>query len=266
MIIKYQMRPTTIRTNSRFRGPTETEKYANFILESVHDMKLLGSVMDRNDFVDGSRGHTDFINDNFAAYVSGGAGITSNINTASVLTSPLGDLIQRDATTGYVNAMNATWSVANGCSKITSADGWTQLFSNGLQDPAGILTVQNVKPGDIIYIRMAVKFISGDNTSFAVGSHNINQNEGDIKKFTLPSNGTTIYVDKRLYCRHREPISINIDVQNTPAHLQATVIEIKELEVRYIMEDNVSVLPVNTTLKSRLNSLESDIENIINNI
>ena len=265
MIIKYQMRPTTIRTNSRFRGPTETEKYANFALESVHDMKFLGSVMDRNDFVDGSRGHTDFIDDNFAAYVSGGAEIVSNINTASMLTSPLGDLIARDAT-GYVNLMdNTVWSTANGCTATLSPTG-VQLASTGLQDPAGILSVQQVKPGDIIYIRMGVKLISGDNTSFAIGSHNINQNEGDIKKFTLPSNGTTIYIDKRLYCKHREPISINIDVQNTPSHLEATTVEITDLEVRYIMEDNVTVLPVNIVLKSKLNSLESDIENIINNI
>jgi hypothetical protein len=265
MIIKNQLRPTTIRTNSRYRGQTEIEKYANFVLESVHDLKLLGSVMDRNEYIDGSKGHTDFINDNFAAYVSGGADITANINTASVLYSPLEDLIARDATTGYVDVMTSEWTTANGCTKTKATTG-VVLSSTGLQDPAGILTVQNVKEGDIIYIRMAVKFLSGDSTSFTVGSHDINQNTGDVETFPLPQNGTTIYIDKRLYCKHREPISINIDVQNTPATLQATSVEIFDVEVRYILEDKVAVLPVNTSLKSRLNSLESDIRNIINNI
>jgi hypothetical protein len=174
-------------------------------------------------------------------------------------------LIERNEETGFVDVMTAAWSEANGCTR-TLAPGGIQLSSTGLLDPAGIFSVQEVKPGDIIYIRMGVKFISGDNTSFTIGSHNINQNAGDVKKFTLPSNGSTIYVDKRLYCKHREPISINIDVQNTPANLQATAVEIFDLEVSYIMEDSVRVLPINTTLKSRLNRLESDIQNIINNI
>lgn len=264
MIIKNQLRPTTIRTNSRFRGQTETEKYTNFVLESVHDMKLLSSVMDRNEYVDGHRGQTDFIDDNFAAYVSGGAPIIANINTASVLYSPLEELLKRD-TAGYVDLMDSIWTEKNSCSRTKTSTG-IQLATLGLNNPEGIVTQLNVKEGDIIYIRMGVKFISGDNTSFGIGSQNINQNIGDIKKFTLPENGSIIYIDKRLYCKHREPLSINIDVQNTPSTLQATTVEVFDVEVRYMMEDNVTVLPVNTTLKSRVNNLESDIRNIINNI
>jgi hypothetical protein len=264
MIIKNQLRPTTIRTNSRYRGQTEIEKYANFVLESVHDIKLLGSVMDRNDYIDGHRGQSDFIYDNFSAYVSGGTPITANINTASVLYSPLEELLKRDDK-GYVDLMDMAWSQNNSCARTKTPTG-VQLSTAGLNNPEGLMTVLNVKEGDIVYVRLGVRFISGDNTSFAIGSKNINQNTGDLKKFPLPENGSSIYIDKRLYCKHREPISINIDVQNTPSQLEATVVEVFDVEVRYIMEDRVTVLPVNTTLKSRVNTLESDIRNIINNI
>jgi hypothetical protein len=260
MIIKNNLRPTAIRTNSRFRGPTELGKYTNFVLETVHDLKLLGSVMDRNDFVEGHRGHTDFIRDNFAAYVSGDAPITSSISTASTLYHPIGDVFEEE-----VNLMDSSWATYGECMKMQTPDG-VVLESTGLLDPVGVAAQKYVEEGDIIYIRMGVRLLYGDNASFTLGSHDINQNEGDITKYEIPQNGSIIYVDKRLYCKHREPISINIDVHNLPETLEPTSIEVRDVEIKYLSENNVTVEPVDIVVKSRINNLESKIRNIINNI
>lgn len=259
MIIKNNLRPTTIRTNSRFRGPTELEKYANFVLESIHDLKLLGSAMDRNDFVDGHRGQTDFIDDNFVAYVGGGTPITANINTASTIYSPLGNVFNS------VDLMDGNWTTYSGCTRVATATG-VKLVGDGLLQPAGIAIQKYVEEGDIIYVRMGVKLISGDGTAFTIGSHDINQGEGDIKKVKLPQNGSIIYVDKRLYCKHREPIAINIDVYNVPDMLQPSTVEVFDVEIKYLSEEKVTVVPTNTIIKSQINELENKIQNIINNI
>jgi hypothetical protein len=259
MIIKNNLRPTTIRTNSRFRGPTELEKYSNFVLETVHDLKLLSSVMDRNDYIEGHRGHTDYINDNFVAYVGGGVPITSNIATASTLQVTKEDVFDS------LNLMDANWVAHNGCSKTQTETG-VQLSTSGLLDPAGIKTQKYVEEGDIIYIRMGVRFISGDNESFTIGSSNINQGDGDLEKFKLPQNGSTIYIDKRLYCKHREPIEININVHNVPDILTATNVEVFDVEIKYMSENNLAVAPINTQVKSKVNELEDKVKNIINNI
>lgn len=259
MIIKNNLRPTTIRTNSRFRGPTELEKYANFVLESVHDLKLLGGVMDRNEFVDGHRGQTDYIDDNFVAYVGGGTPITANINTASTIYSPLGDVFQN------VDPKSVDWTSYNGCTKTATTTG-VRLVGDGLLQPAGIQIQKYVEEGEILYVRMGVKLISGDGTAFTIGSHDINQGEGDLKKIKLPSNGSIIYVDKRLYCKHREPITINIDVYNLPDMLRPATVEVFDVEIKYLSEEKVTVVPTNTVIKSQINALENKIKNIINNI
>lgn len=259
MIIKNHLRPTTIRTNSRFRGPTELGKYTNFILESVHDMKLLGSVMDRNEFIEGHKGQTDYIQDNFVSYVNGGRPITSNIQTASTLYSPGKDVFDE------VDLMSTDWTASTGCTKSTGEEG-VVLTAQGVYDPEGIARQLYVEEGDIIYIRVGVRVLSGETTTFTLGSHDMNQGEGDIKKFEIPKNGSTIYVDKRLYCKHREPISINIDVHNVPDILEDVTVEVVAIQICYLSENQVTVQPVNTIMKSKVNTLQDQIKNMINNV
>lgn len=259
MIIKNHLRPTAIKTNARFRGPTELEKYSNFILETTHDLKLLGSVMDRNDFVEGHRGQTDFIRDNLAAYINGGAPLTTRLSTAATLAHPTGSVF------GSVDLTQVDWTPYGGCQKA-GIDGGVRLTTTGLQDPSGVANQKYVEEGDILYIRMGVRLLSGDGRAFSVGSHDINQGEGDLTKFEIPANGSTIYIDKRLYCRHREPISINIDVHNLPDVLVATAVEVFDVDVQYLSENHLTVQPVDTVVKSKINNLESTIKNIINNI
>lgn len=259
MILKNHLRPTAIKTNARFRGPTELEKYSNFVLETAHDLKLLGSVMDRNDFVAGHRGHTDFIQDNFAAYVNGGAPITAHVSTATTIAHPTGSVF------GDVDLLDSNWATYGGCQKTASPEG-VRLTSPGLQDPAGIANQKYVEEGDILYVRLGVRLLAGSGAAFSLGSHDINQGEGDMTKFEIPENGSTIYIDKRLYCRHREPISVNIDVHNVPAVLQGATVEVVDVDVQYLSENHLTVQPVDTVVKAKMNTLESTIRNIINNI
>lgn len=259
MILKNSYRPTMMRTNSPFRGPTEINKYSNFILESVHDMKLLGAMMERNDYIQGHKGQADFIYDNFAAYISGDAPVRANMATAGVIRHPQGDVLDS------MDLMDLNWVAYGGCTRAETESGVT-LQTTGIQDPSGIATQKIVEEGQIIYIRLAVKLLSGQGEAFSVGSHDINQGEGDMKKFKIPQNGSTIYLDKRLYCKHREPISINIDVHNLPDMLEPTKVEISHVEIKYLSENDVSVTPIDTSLKTRVNSLEDRIQNIINNI
>jgi hypothetical protein len=259
MIIKKNLRPTSIRTNSRYRGQTELSKYTNYVLETVHDLKLLGSVLDRNEYLPGHRGHTDFIQDNVVAYVSGNAEITSTVDDATTLLHPLENVFDN------LDVMSNTWSTYGGCTRKQTATG-VELTTTGLLDPSGIATQKYVEEGDIIYIRMGVRLLSGPGTDFTLGSHDINQGEGDLKKYKIPQNGSIIYVDKRLYCKHREPISINFDVHYAPDTLNATSVEISDVEIRYISENSLTTAPTNGVIKPRINSLEDKIQNMITNI
>lgn len=259
MIINSNQRTTVNRTNSRFRGPTELEKYSNFVLETVHDLKLLGSVMDRNEFIDGHRGHKVIIKDNFESYVGGGVPLEANISTASTICVGKGNVFEN------IDLLSTDWTTFGGCSK-SAGDNGTILSTTGLLDPSGIAAQKYVEEGDIIFIRMGVKLLSGDGNSFSIGSRNINQGSGDVKKFKIPANGSTIYVDKRLHCLHREPITISIDVHNTPEQLVATSVEVFDIEIKYLSENNLTVQPINTIIKSKINNLEDKINNIINTI
>lgn len=261
MIIKNQLRPTMIRTNSRFRGPTEIVKFTNFVQEAAHDIKLLANVMDGNDFLK-KDGHTDFIYNNFAKLVNGtDEGIHANSPSVATLCRPTDNVFKN------LNLLSSDWIAYGSCVR-TGANDIYQLESPGLLDPSGISTELMVDAGQVIYIRMAVRLLEGDTTSFSLGSDNITNGteKGDIKRFILPQNGSTIYVDKRLYCQHRESINLNIDVHRLPHNLQAAKVEVSNVEIRYMTENNVLLQPSNGVLKPRVDLLHDKIDSIVTNM
>lgn len=259
MKIRQQLRPTLMRTNSRYRGPSELNKYSNFLLEAVHDMKKLGSFMDRNEFIPGHKGHVDFIAENFGGYVNGEGELTANIPTATTVRHPIGNVFDD------LDLLNYEWAAYGGCSK-TASDNGVVLSSTGMLDPSGIQAQIYGEEGMIVYLRMGVKVLSGDVTGFAIGSYNLNQGEGDLSRYKIPKNGSIIYLDKRLYCKHREPVSLNIDVHNVPDQLDAASVELVDVSIQYFSENALTVEPVNSVVKSRINKLEDEIDNIIRNL
>lgn len=253
-----RIQPTIIRKNARFRGPTGLSDYSNYLLETIHDMKLLGGTMDRNENIPGHRGQSDHIKDNLKAYLHGDAAITASVDSATVLfhvTEP----VQKN-----MDIMSTDWADYGSVERSSLQVPGALLSSPGLLDPAGVSTQLIGEEGDIFYLRMKVVHKSGNTLGFSIGSHNINYGEGDMERKTISQNSTTNYVDKRLYCKHRGPFTVNIDVHNLPDFLEPGAVEISELSIHYAEEHHLSVSPVDTEIKSRVNQLESKLKNIIN--
>lgn len=248
-----------IRTNSRYRGQTEAMKFANFVQEAVHDIKLLGAVMDSNEATN-QLGHSDYIYNNFASFADGSSEeIKSSVSSASVLCHPTEDIFEN------LNLLDSSWVTYGNCVK-SGTQSLVTLSSPGTANPCGIATQIPVEEGDIIYIRMGVKLTSGSTTGFSIGSDNITNGElvGDTKKFTPPSNGSIIYIDKRLYCQHREPININIDVNRLPTTLHAATVQLIDVQIKYMTEDNVSIQSGNRFMKPGINLMNDKIDSIVN--
>jgi|GEM_PF-2542842 len=264
MFLRNQLRPTMIRTNARFRGPTEIEKYHNMVLEAIHDMKLLGTILDGNEMAEPEvKGHSDYIYENFSAYVSGTTldgeipKVASHIASSSVLYYPIGEVFPP-----RLDLMDPTvWSTSLGVTRQLT-NGVVRLHSQALTDPAGIYATKQVEEGDIIYIRLGIKVISGTIDTFAIGSRNINQGQGDMTKFQIPKNGSTIYIDKRLYCQHRESITINIDLHNIPNILAPVEVEIVHPMIVFLREQEVGLTPM-MQLKSKVRHLEEQLNHLL---
>jgi hypothetical protein len=259
MELQYLPRSSITRTNARYRGASELDKYMNFIHEATHDIKIIGNILDRNEFVfNYAKGQTDFINENMSMYYNGnGAVITSNINTASQLT------VQRDSLAGNVDLQGSDWTVYGGCTK----SGTTPipiLTSDGSADPSGLAKTVTVTEGQVVYIRLQVAKTSGAAHHFTIGSANINNNLGSFSTFDLPSDGSSIYIGHFIYCQHKEAITINIDVAR--GGQAAGVITIKDLSITLVEQSNMKLQPLNTGLKARLNILEEKAKNILNNL
>lgn len=265
MIIRSDLRPTMIRTNARHRGPSESYQYSNYIGEVIHDLMLLGKVMDQDESKpEAFTGHSNYILGNLGGYITGQYPVTSNIQDAAKLIHVKDHLYAGDNKLAD-QLSSSLWTPYGNC--VKSATGNKAVISSpGTDTPSGIGTQIMVEEGQVIFIRMAVRLMSGDGTAFAIGSHNINQGKGDVKNVKLTQNGATIFIDKRLYCQHREPITINIDVQYLPGKLGAGQMEISDLEIRYATENELTLGPLDTYLKPKVNLLEETVNNIMRNV
>lgn len=265
MIIRDELKPTMMRTNARYRGITEREKYSNFMGEAIHDLRLLGKVM-HGDAQTGTYGQEFSIRDNLSSYITGeGPHIKSNIATATALYGTTGDVKAEGQKLGDL-LPSPSWVPYGGCTKSETEKG-TQLASDGAFGISGVGAMLDVEEGQIIYMRMAVRKIGSIAVDhFSLGSDDINQGQGDTTKYKIPENGSTIYIDKRLYCTHREPVTLAINVQYMPDTLQSPVVEISEVEIKYMTENRMSLAALDEEIKPRINLLESKVENIIKNL
>lgn len=253
MEINYTIRPTGIRTNARFRGQTESSKYANFVGESAHDLMLLGKIMDKDEFIfTYAKGQSDYIVDNMAVYYSGeNQPVTSNIPTSTFLHTILGP--------APLPSLD-TWL---GATKVS--DGVYRIITIGGRPAApiqGIMNTLNVVEGDIIHIRMHVKPITGTFTKFGIGSQNVNQGEASFSSYDI---GTGKYIEHFIECKHKEMINIEIYPRYDDDN-GAGVVEISDVSFSYASRDKYNLQPSNTVMKKRINLLEDEIDNIINNM
>lgn len=49
MKIEKKYKPSFHKANARYRGVTELSQYTNFVLESAHDLLLLGNITEGNE-------------------------------------------------------------------------------------------------------------------------------------------------------------------------------------------------------------------------
>lgn len=89
-------KPSLIKTNSRYRGPTESDKYINMIHEILHDLRLLCYKIDSNEKDNSNIGHKEAIQANVTYYITGRQGKTKiDVPTATVFCSKDNNISQR---------------------------------------------------------------------------------------------------------------------------------------------------------------------------
>lgn len=256
MRIEKKHKPSFHKANARYRGVTELSQYTNFVLESAHDLLLLGHVTTGNEATN-TKGHEKEIRNNFVSIMSGDEGVAkANLFTASTLRK-----INRERTITVPSI--PSWSKVNNCTITTTSDGY-KLSSNGLLDPVGISTSLYVEPGDKIYIRLKAKSTSGA-PDFSFGSNNKRQSpnlSGDTRKVSIGANQGFVTLDYVLRCNYAQTISLNINVHQKPGVLAAKDVTIKDVEIYYLDEKSIGVSSFDQGIKPAVNEVEERINSI----
>ncbi|MES9681789.1 hypothetical protein ABWK22_02490 [Gottfriedia acidiceleris] len=256
MLIEKKYKPSFHKANARYRGVTELSQYTNFVLESAHDLLLLGHITEGNEKTN-KVGHQKEMYNNFVSIMTGDQEVgKSNLFTASTLQ-------KIDYSRNVPIPTLNSWSPLNGCTMTTVGDA-IKLSSNGLQDPVGMYSTLYVEPGEKLYIRMKVRSTGGA-SDFSFGSINMRkgpESNGDTKKVSLEASNEFKTVDYVLRFQYAESISININVHENPDTLKATNIEVKDLEIYYFNELPVQVSSFDTVIKPNVDELEEKINSI----
>lgn len=255
-ILQYKLRPNSIRTNAPYRGPTDMIQYTNFLFESLHDINLLGKILDRDEDQK-IKGQSDFIRENFAAYFSGeDSEIRSNTQTAT-------KMFEQKQTIRDGVLDNENWMSYGGCTVAKSSEGYI-LTSDGSQEKSGILSRLEVQEGQVLSIRMKAKVVNGEANHFRIGSLTVNSNEGATKTFSLSKEEK--WVGLYFECREKESISINIEVIGDAEIVKAGQVEIKDFSISLLDTNDYYLEPTNTRMKSKVNQMNEEIQNILSNL
>lgn len=70
MRIEKKYKPSFHKANARYRGVTELSQYTNFVLESAHDLLLLGHITEGNEATH-KDGHKKEMYNNFVSIMTG---------------------------------------------------------------------------------------------------------------------------------------------------------------------------------------------------
>ncbi len=257
IFLNYTLRPTTIRSNARYRGPTELSKYSNFIGEALHDMSLLGKVIDSGGT--DNRGQSDFIKDNLVAYFSGDqAHIVSNIDTAGYLHGLGSD-------TG-ISLVGTDWTIVGAAIKTDLSTG-VDLIGSNLNATSGITITYPVQEGQILYMRMKVEVLENGTTSFSIGSDDVNNGEGSKLLLDLDSlSSNPSYIGHMIECKYKEQITLQIYLRDQAIDSYNGHILINDFSVCLLQRDHYHLNALNSSLKSQVNVIEEQVNNIIKNM
>jgi hypothetical protein len=170
MELKKRLRPTMMNSNARQRGPTDSLVHVNMINEALHDIILLGRVLDEEQ---DQAGQSTYIRNNFITYVNGGGEpISSNIASSSSMYVKAEPILKNSVKVSEL----INWTNFGGCTKTSVGNG-VQLVSDGTAKPSGIYMEIQVEPGDVFMMRFAVTKRTGFSADHTVkiGSTNVNK-------------------------------------------------------------------------------------------
>lgn len=253
MVKKADYRPTVVRANAPFRGPTTVEQYHNFVQETVHDLRFLYTKMTENESTN-ERGIAHSIDDNFAFYTHGEEQAFCNIPTKATLCKTTDAVV----TDGW---KDIAWEAYGQC-KITKMADRIRLENPALDAPCGMRFSVMAEEGERFYVRLTAKGVSGDVFNFAFGSESVINGRGHFQKQLLSTEKEESF-DTRFSTDERGMVMFNVDVSRQPAILKTGVIDILSYEVYKMEEIDCDVSPLEVDLKPRLNLAERNLNQML---
>lgn len=246
MRLEKKHRHSIEKKNAPYRGVSGKEDFVNGTMEVLHDLVDIANIS-------GEKGHRKAIQDRMHLLVAGEAG----------------DLTSRFYQTGKIcrvqptnlNVDLTTWQKLNGTTVTKTATGFL-VSEQGLLDPAGIKLGVDVQPGEIYMVSMKIRPVTGKVNELSWGAGRINLGNKDVEKIDLTGKSTGVYLDKRLYCQHREQMEITLYLHDLPTALAATSVEISDFHIYKVYEEEISLKGLETESKVELEEMSQMIKSL----
>ncbi|BCO16121.1 hypothetical protein_gp068 [Bacillus phage vB_BceM_WH1] len=246
-------RPTVVRANAPFRGPTTIEGYHNFVQESVHDLRFLYTKIYENEGT-GEEGLSHKIDNNFNYYTHGQKNPACNVPTSTSICKTTESVVTD-------KWKELAWEVYGQC-KMTKQIDRIRLENPALDSPCGIRFSIMAEEGDRFYVRILARGVSGNTNQFAFGSESVNARKGHFYSEILSTEKDECF-DTRFSTDERGMVTFNIDVSRTPSVLEKGVIDILSYEVWRMEEVPCNVSPLEVDLKPRLDYASHQLKQML---
>ncbi|EMF0415759.1 hypothetical protein I4L69_001640 [Enterococcus faecium] len=208
-----------------YRGVSSKEDYTNNVLGTLHDLIYIQRTSGCKEEV---RGHRQKDQDNFSLLLQGeGESATTNLDTAGNYCKVV------EGTNIEQNLSDQLWTTSSGVVK-KNLEKSIQIASDGKLDPGYISHQFSVKPGDILYIKLKIKAVTGKCDSVYIGADEVNSEGAMLKQ--LPITKEMTFFDYRIPCNQNEVIDLRLYLHKQPAVLEATTVEIEHFEIKLLQE------------------------------
>jgi len=246
MRLEKKHRHSIEKKNAPYRGVSGKEDFVNGTMEVIHDLLDIANIS-------GEKGHRKAITDRMDLLVAGEEGELSSRFYQT------GKICRVEEST--FNTDLTTWTKVN--NTTVTKNGETFLVSEqGLLDPAGLRLSVDVQPGDIYMLSMKIRPVSGKINELSWGASRINLGNKDIEKIDLTGKSSGVYLDKRLYCQHREQMEIALYLHDLPTALAATAVEISDFHIYKVYEEEISLKGLEVESKVELEEMSQMIKSL----
>jgi len=246
MRLEKKHRHSIEKKNAPYRGVSGKEDFVNGTMEVIHDLVDIANIS-------GEKGHRKIIQDRMDLLVSGeGGGLESRLYQTGRICRVEESNWSTDLTTWQ--RVNNTTVTKNGKTFIVS--------EGGLLDPAGIRLGIDVQPGDVYMLSMKIRPLTGKVDEIKWGASRINLGNKELETLNLTGKSTGVYVDKRLYCQHREQMEIALYLHDLPTTLAATSVEISDFHIYRVYEEEIRLKGLEMESKVELEEMSQEIKSL----